>query len=133
MTSEEFRKMALALPGAIEKSHMAHPDFRAGPKGRIFATLWYPDKKWAMVRLTPLQQMQYVEDEPDVFVKIPGAWGQYGATNIRLSKARKTIVGDALRAAWNNATSKKTSKEKGRGAARLPGAVRARSNKKGGR
>ena len=115
MTADEFRKMALALPKAIESSHMAHPDFRTGPNGKIFATLWYPDKKWAMVRLTPLQQMQYVEDDPEVFVPVTGKWGEYGATNVRLSKARKTIVGDALRAAWNNATSKKSAKAKGRG------------------
>ena len=124
MTADQFRKMALALPGAVEKSHMAHPDFRTGPKGRIFATLWYPDKEWAMVRLTPLQQLQYVEDEPDVFVPVPGAWGAYGATNIRLKKASRTIVSDALHAAWNNATSKKPAKAKGRGKiAPRPGTV----------
>lgn len=115
MTADQFRKMALALPDAVESSHMAHPDFRIGPKGKIFATLWYPDKEWAMVKLTPLQQMQYVEDDPDMFVPVSGKWGEYGATNIRLRKARKTMVGDALQAAWNNAASRKPAKSKGRG------------------
>jgi len=43
--------MALSLPGAIEAAHMAHPDFRVG--GKIFATLGYPQKGFAMVQLTP--------------------------------------------------------------------------------
>jgi len=32
-----FRRIALSLEGAEEKSHMGQPDFRVG--GRIFATL----------------------------------------------------------------------------------------------
>lgn len=41
MTAEEFRQLALSLPEATEQSHMGHPDFRV--RGRIFATLGYPD------------------------------------------------------------------------------------------
>ena len=114
MTAEQFRRMALALPDVVESSHMAHPDFRVGPKGKIFATLWYPDKEWAMVRLTPIQQAQYIEEEPEVFVRIPGAWGAQGCTNVRLKKAKKTILGDALRAAWRNANPARSRKAKGR-------------------
>lgn len=32
MTAAEFRKMALGLPGAEEKAHMNHPDFRVGER-----------------------------------------------------------------------------------------------------
>ena len=53
MTADEFRALALALPGAVEKSHMGHPDFRVGE--RIFATLGPRDtwgaKGWTKVRL----------------------------------------------------------------------------------
>ena len=59
MTVDQLRKMALSLPGAEERSHMSHPDFRAG--GRIFATLAYPDKGWGMVSLTPEQQKALAE------------------------------------------------------------------------
>jgi hypothetical protein len=38
---EEFRRLALAHPGAEERAHMGHPDFRVG--GRLFATLGSPD------------------------------------------------------------------------------------------
>ena len=34
---DTFRRLALALPGAVESSHMGAPDFRIN--GRIFATL----------------------------------------------------------------------------------------------
>ena len=37
MTANEFRSLALTLPGAVESAHMGHPDFRID--GRIFATL----------------------------------------------------------------------------------------------
>ena len=37
MTETEFRRIALGMKGAVEQSHMDHPDFRVN--GRIFATL----------------------------------------------------------------------------------------------
>jgi len=32
MTIDEFRKMALEIPTAVEQSHMNHPDFRVAGK-----------------------------------------------------------------------------------------------------
>lgn len=37
MTPDEFRRLALSMPQAVESAHMDHPDFRVGKK--IFATL----------------------------------------------------------------------------------------------
>jgi len=37
MTASGFRRLALALPEAVEGSHFGNPDFRIG--GKIFATL----------------------------------------------------------------------------------------------
>ena len=45
MTADQFRKMALETPAAVERSHMYHPDFRVA--GKIFASLGAPDKSWA--------------------------------------------------------------------------------------
>ena len=42
MTADDFRRLALAMDGAVERSHMNHPDFRAN--GRIFATLHSNDE-----------------------------------------------------------------------------------------
>ena len=53
MTAEDFRRLALGMPGAIESSHMGHPDFRAN--GRIFATLT-ADGTQGMVKVAPEQR-----------------------------------------------------------------------------
>jgi hypothetical protein len=92
--------MALALPEAVEKGHMGHPDFRVN--GKIFATLGYPDGDWAMVKLTPEQQTAFVESAPAIFVPVKGGWGLRGATNVRLSAANQPALGPALATAWRN-------------------------------
>ncbi len=100
MTADEFRRVALALPGAAEHAHMAHPDFRVGK--RIFATLFYPDPAWAMVKLNPEQQRLLTEAEPDIFTPVKGGWGEKGATLLRLDSADETTAASALRMAWEN-------------------------------
>jgi hypothetical protein len=104
MTVAEFRRMALALPEAVEAAHMDHPDFRVRKK--IFATLGYPDAGCGMVKLTPAQQTRLLALAPDVFAPAAGAWGRGGATHVRLRGADKTTVRKALAAAWCNTAPK---------------------------
>src|SRR3982751_2261038 len=107
MTSNDFRKLALSFPEAIESAHMGHPDFRVGRK--IFATLGYPDANSAVVKLTPDEQKEFVRSNPDVFKAVKGAWGRQGGTNIHLPAARIDVVRDALAAAWRNTAPKRLS------------------------
>jgi hypothetical protein len=100
MTADQFRRLALALPGVSERAHMGHPDFRVA--GKIFATLGAPDDAWGMVKLTPEQQQRFVHDEPKVFVPVKGAWGKQGCTNVCLKPATKAILSSAMVAAWRN-------------------------------
>jgi hypothetical protein len=65
MTADEFRKMALEIPGAVERSHMNHPDFRVA--GKIFASLGVPGENWGMVKLTPEQQRAFINKAPKIF------------------------------------------------------------------
>jgi hypothetical protein len=109
MTAEEFRRMALSLPEAIEASHMGHPDFRVG--GKIFATLSPPGQGWAMVKLTPEQQESFARTEPDVFAAFNGAWGKGGATKVHLRLAKKATLRAALVFAWRNRAPKRLVKE----------------------
>ena len=109
MTADEFRDLALSMPEAAEVGHMGHPDFRV--RNKIFATLGYPNVEWAMVKLTPEQQEQLVEDEPDVFVPVKGGWGRKGATNVNLESASDKTVRPAMVAAWRNVAPKKLSAE----------------------
>ena len=105
MTNDEFRKIALETPKAVEGSHMNHPDFHIS--GKIFASLGVPDKNWGMVKLTPEQQRDFTENAPEIFTPCSGAWGRQGATNIYLPAAKATIVRAALDAAANSVISKK--------------------------
>ncbi len=100
MTTDQFRHMALSLPKSEEKAHMGHPDFRVA--GKIFATVCYPREGWAMVKLTPEQQQEFMHDEPGVFIPVKGGWGKMGCTNVLLKKAKRTAVRRALHAAWRN-------------------------------
>ena len=104
MSSSRFRKVALALPGAVEGTHQGHADFRVGK--RIFATIGYPDDDWGMVKLTPEQQSVLVEAEPEIFRPVPGGWGKHGNTNVRLAKADAKTLHSALTMAWKNVAPK---------------------------
>jgi hypothetical protein len=101
MTTDDFRRLALALPGAVESSHMNHPDFRVGR--RIFATLGAPDEHHGMVKLTPEQQRVWLRKAPRVFHPASGAWGRGGATLVLLAAATKPGLRPALKVAWQNA------------------------------
>jgi hypothetical protein len=103
MTTDEFRKMALEIPTAIEQSHMHHPDFRVA--GKIFASLGAPNESWGMVKLTPEQQRTFIKKAPTVFKPCSGAWGRQGYTNVYLPSAKASIVRAALDAAAKNVTS----------------------------
>lgn len=98
MKVDDFRRIALSLPGAEERSHMGAPDFRVG--GRIFATLASQDQGYGNLMLTPEQQAAFIEEAPNVFLPVPGGWGRNGATHIRLAVASEDVLAGALRAAW---------------------------------
>jgi hypothetical protein len=100
MTPAEFRQQALKLQGAEEKAHMGHPDFRVGTK--IFATMGYPDKNFAMVKLTPEQQEIVTGAEPEIFSAAKGAWGRQGSTLVTLARLDKITAASALKMAWDN-------------------------------
>lgn len=100
MNADDFRSIALAMPGATESEHMSHPDFRRG--GKVFASLGYPDSAHGMVRLTPEQQRSFVKKSPQTFKPCNGVWGIRGCTNVHLSSAEATDVRAALDAAFHN-------------------------------
>lgn len=98
MTADEFRALALSLPEVEERSHMGHPDFRV--RGKIFATLGYPDTTRGMVALTPEQQEVLTRAQPESFTPVPGGWGRRGSTHVALPLADRDAVLDALQMAW---------------------------------
>lgn len=70
MRLDDFTRVALSLPEAVEGAHMGRTDFRIG--NRIFASL-HPDKDAGMVLLKPGEQAMLVEAEPATSPPSPAA------------------------------------------------------------
>jgi hypothetical protein len=97
MTLNDFRRMALSLPGAEELNGLGYPNFRTGRKS--FATI---EGSMAVIRLTRDQQVALVAAAPEVFAPVSSGWGRLGSTVIRLDVADGATVQDALALAWRN-------------------------------
>lgn len=100
MSPEDFRRIALALPGVVEGSHHGHADFRFG--GRVIASIGYPDAACGMVRLDEARQAMFLRLAP-AFVPAAGAWGRQGSTVVRLADVAEALLRDALAAAREHA------------------------------
>jgi len=104
MTANDFRRLVLGMEGAIEGSHMDHPDFRVG--NRIFASLTR-DEQMGMVSLPPGEvQQEFMRAHPSVFSMVNGTWGLQGATRVHLESAEEDAVGEAVTVAWRHAVAK---------------------------
>ncbi len=105
MTINEYRRIALTQPEAIESSHMNHPDFRV--RNKIFATIYSVERSEGMVKLTPAQQRQFIKEHPKVFSPAAGAWGRSGSTIVQISLAKNDVVERAMQLAWRNTAPKR--------------------------
>ena len=129
MRADDFRRIALGMKDAIEGAHMGHPDFRVD--NRVFASL-RTDKEQrmiGMVILTPDQQQRFVEEAPEAFDPVNGAWGLQGCTNVRLETVGEEQLGEAMTLAWRNRVEKNAAaRSKGKSASRK-GTATARKRK----
>ena len=103
MRERDFRRIALGMEGAVEGSHMGHPDFRVN--NRIFATLHH-DPAFGGLALTPRQQERFLREHADAFEPASGAWGRAGATTVRLASVVEEALGEAMTLAWQNTVAK---------------------------
>jgi hypothetical protein len=103
MTADDFRDIALSHPGAEERAHMGHPDFRAN--GRIFATL-QADERTGMVKVAPDIQAVLVREHPKVFTPAAGAWGRQGCTLVALAAATRRVLRPAVALAYEGAVAR---------------------------
>jgi hypothetical protein len=104
-----FRRLALQLPGAIESSHMDHPDFRLN--NQIFATLSAQEKGCGVLKLTNGQQQAFISEQPNIFSPVQGGWGRMGMTYIDLCQADESIMAGALKTAHHNLQEKQARKQ----------------------
>lgn len=98
MTPDAFRKIALSLPEAEEKSHFGKADFRV--RNRIFATL--PGDGSGVLKLTPEQQAMMCAAEPRLLAPVAGGWGRKGWTRLDLGQSDEATATSALTTAWRN-------------------------------
>ena len=103
-----FRRLALALPQAVEGSHMDHPDFRLN--NQIFATLSGEKKGYGVLKLTLDQQAAFITDQPHIFSPVQGGWGRMGMTYIQLDQPDESIMAGGLKTAYQNLHAKQTQK-----------------------
>jgi len=104
-----FRRLALELPGAVESSHMNHPDFRLN--NQIFATLYAQEKGCGVLKLTTEQQNAFIADQPHIFSPVQGGWGRRGMTFLHLDQADESIMAGALKTAYHNLQEKQSQKK----------------------
>ena len=104
MTADDFKRIALSLPGAEEGSHFGNTYFRVG--GKIFATLSLIKQGFGVLMLTPEEQAGMVQDEPEIFSPVPNGWGRSGSTRVALAQVSPEVLEGALRTAWRRRASK---------------------------
>jgi hypothetical protein len=109
VTAARFRKLALALPGALEVPHMERAAFRT--KQRIFATL-PPDGASANLLLDRELQEAICDALPKSFAPVPGGWGRMGYTTVDLRTVSEPDLARALTEAHARASEKNKKKAK---------------------
>jgi len=98
-----YRRLALALPGAVEGAHMGAPDFRIG--GKIFATLAHGHKGLGTLKLSLEQQAMFIAEAPEYFSAVTGGWGRMGMTWVRVD-APESVLAGALSTAFHQVSAK---------------------------
>jgi hypothetical protein len=103
-----YRRLALAMPGAVEGAHMGAVDFRINEK--IFATLAYGQKGLGTLKLSVEQQAMFLEEAPEYFSAAPGGWGRMGMTLVRVD-APESVLAGALSTAYHYVLAKQAVKK----------------------
>jgi hypothetical protein len=97
MTIDDFRRIALSMPGAEELSGLGYPNFCAGRNS--FATI---ENSTAVLRLTRDQQATFMATAPQMFAPASSGWGRLGRTIVRLEAVDEAMLRVAIATAWRN-------------------------------
>jgi hypothetical protein len=100
MTGRDARRLALALPGVEERDHHGFPGFRAGPRGRILATL--PTDEVLRIMLEESAVREAAAEWPWC---TEGHWGRRVThVEVALDRAEADVVAELLAEAHARAT-----------------------------
>ena len=105
MSPQQFRSLALSLPGVEENPHFDRAAFKV--KGKtIFATL-HEESKTANLKLTLVDQSVFCDFGKDAVYPVPNKWGLQGWTTFDLRKVKKELMVDALETAYHEVLKRK--------------------------
>ncbi|SOC86188.1 YjbR protein [Ensifer adhaerens] len=91
-TAEDFKRIALSLPGTAARPHVDRMAYRVR---RIYATL-APDRLSANLMYGPSDQKRICEARPEAFFPLPNKWGEKGATTVVLDSVTEEELREAL-------------------------------------
>jgi hypothetical protein len=98
----EARRLALALPEAVEQVHHGKPSFRVA--GKIFATLW--DDDHVNVMLDEAGILTAVQALPEACAEL--WWGKrLSAVRVTLARVDDTVLAELLADAWERRAPKR--------------------------
>jgi hypothetical protein len=102
ISREEARRLALALPEAVEQDHHGRPSYRVD--GRIFATQW--DEQHLNVMLDEGGILTAVQADPETCDEV--WWGKRrAAVRVDLSRIDAEKLRDLLTDAWESKAPKR--------------------------
>jgi hypothetical protein len=102
ISREQARKLALALPEAVEQDHHGRPSFRVG--GKIFATQWDDDHMNVMLDADGI--LTAVQRDPATCEEV--WWGQrLAAVRVDLRRVEAETLADLLEDAWETRAPKR--------------------------
>jgi hypothetical protein len=106
ISAEQARKLALALPHAVEQDHHGRPSFRVA--GKIFATLW--DERHMNVMLDEPGILTAIQADPESCAEV--WWGRrLAAIRVDLDRTEVGSLVDLLADAWEGKAPKRLLKE----------------------
>jgi hypothetical protein len=102
VSQEQARRLALALPEAVEQDHHGRPSFRVA--GRIFATQW--DEQHMNVMLDEDGIRTAIHDDPETCAEV--WWGRrLAAARVDLRRAEADMLANLLADAWETKAPKR--------------------------
>lgn len=104
VSADTFRKLSLSFPEATETPHFEKHSFRV--RNKIFAT-YDPKTNHACLKLSEIYQDVFSKAAKSVIYPLENKWGKQGWTIIELNDVKKSMLMDALRAAYSGIAPKK--------------------------
>lgn len=106
MTPDAFIAIASGL--AMVKAKTVMGAVRLAVHGRTFATVGWPEAGWAIVKLSPDEQADFIALS-NAIAPEPGRRGRRGVTLVRLRAVSEAVAMRLLIAAWQAASVSTTS------------------------